>query len=97
MGRVARFKHNGSGWTTRGIKWTIQEWTRLQGRPKQDGGQHRPPPGFCVAKNSQRPASVETVHGAIETLMMVVNLVMMNMMIVHDFKLILSNLLLLFK
>ena len=24
-----------------------------------------PPPGSCVAKNSQRPASVETVHGGI--------------------------------
>ena len=35
-------------------EWTPREWTRRQGRLKQD-----------VAKNSQRPASVETVQGGV--------------------------------
>ena len=44
-------------------------------------GQPHPPPGSCVAKNSQRPASVETVQGGVppygvkETLVVVVVIV----------------------
>ena len=32
---------------------------------KQDGETTYPPPGSCVARNSQRPASVETVQGGV--------------------------------
>ena len=43
-------------------EWTPREWIRRQGRPKT---RSYPPPGSWVAKNSQRPASVETVQGGI--------------------------------
>ena len=60
---IARFKDN--RWTKRVTEWTPREWTRRQGRPKTRWRQPYPPPGSCVAKNSQRPASVETVQGAV--------------------------------
>ena len=43
-----------------GIRYTTpREWTRRQGRPKTRWRDTR------VAKNSQRPASVETVQGGV--------------------------------
>ena len=40
--------------------------TRRQGRPKNKmERQPYPPYGSCVAKNSQRPVSVETVQGGV--------------------------------
>ena len=49
-------------------KWTPQEWTGRQGRPTtrwRDNLRPYPPPGSCVAKNSPRLASVETVQGGV--------------------------------
>ena len=65
VGHIARFKDN--RWTKRVTEWTPREWTRRQGRPKTRWRDNliRPPSGSCVAKNSQRPVSVETVQGGV--------------------------------
>ena len=43
---------------TRMDKMTGKTKNKMEGQPY-------PPPGSCVAKNSHRPASVETVHGGV--------------------------------
>ena len=44
--------------TTRRDKTTGKTYNKMERQPY-------PPPGSCVAKNSQRPASVETVQGGV--------------------------------
>ena len=47
-------------------EWTPREWTRRQGDLKQDGETALSATWvLAVAKNSQRPASVETVQGGV--------------------------------
>ncbi len=62
-GRITRFKDN--IWTQRVTEWTPREWKRRQGDLKQDGETALSATGSCVAKNSQRPASVETIQGGV--------------------------------
>ena len=64
-GHIARYKDN--RWKKIVTEWTPREWTRRQERPKARWRdnliRHLGP--ACVAKNSQRSASVEIVQGGI--------------------------------
>ena len=63
-GHIARFKDN--RWTNKSDRVDTTRMDKMAGKTKNKmERQPYPPPGSCAAKNSQRPASVETVQGGV--------------------------------